>query len=178
MKIAKADLVPKETNLRQEYTSFAELEAACAEFCGHVNTRVHRVTRRVPVEMLAEEQTRLHPIPLTPHTVAFGVTRTVPPSTPMVSFEGGQYSVPARLLGQTVWARVYGQGAEEAIVLVHVGPCGPVEVARHARATPGTPRINDDHFPHTPVGRCSGNRWPATLLRPSSSPSVTVPGCG
>lgn len=152
VKIAKADLVPKDTNLRDEYTSFAELEAACEELCHHVNARVHRVTRRVPVEMLAEERTRLHPIPLTPHTVAYGVTRTVPPSTPMVSFEGGQYSVPARLLGQTVWARVHGRGADEVIVLVHVGPSGPVEVARHARATPGSPKINDDHFPHAPVG--------------------------
>jgi len=152
MKIAKADLVPKDTNLREQYTSFAELEAACQEFCDHVNTRVHRVTRRVPVEMLAEEHTRLHPIPAVPHTVAFGVTRTVPPTTPMVSFEGGQYSVPARLLGQTVWVRVHGQGADEMVVLVHVGPAGPLEVARHARATPGSPKINDDHFPHTPVG--------------------------
>ena len=59
-----------------------------------VNTRVHRVTRRVPVEMLAEEHARLHPLPAVPYTVAFGVTRTVPPSTPMVTFEGGQYSVP------------------------------------------------------------------------------------
>ena len=152
MKIAKADLVPKDTNLREQYTSFAELETACEEFCDHVNTRVHRVTRRAPVEMLAEEHARLHPIPAVPHTVAFGVTRTVPPCTPMVSFEGGQYSVPARLLGQTVWVRVHGQGADEMIVLVHVGPTGPLEVARHARATPGSPKINDDHFPHAPVG--------------------------
>lgn len=149
VKIAKADLVPKDTNLREQYTSFAELETACQEFCDHVNARVHRVTRRAPVEMLAEEHARLHPIPAAPHTVAFGVTRTVPPSTPMVSFEGGQYSVPVRLLGQTVWVRVHGQGAQEMIVLVHVGPTGPVEVAR---ATPGSPKIDDDHFPHTPVG--------------------------
>jgi hypothetical protein len=37
-----------------------------------------------------------------PHTVAFGVTRTVAAKTPMVAFDGGQYSVPAHLLGQTV----------------------------------------------------------------------------
>jgi len=152
VKIAKADLVPRDTNLREQYASFAELEAACQEFCDHVNARVHRVTRRAPVDMLAEELARLHPIPLTPHTVAFGVTRTVPATTPMVSFEGGQYSVPARLLGQTVWVRVHGHGADEMIVLVHVAPSGPLEVARHARATPGSPKINDDHFPHAPVG--------------------------
>jgi len=33
VKIAKADLVPKDTNLLQEYRSFADLEAACEAFC-------------------------------------------------------------------------------------------------------------------------------------------------
>jgi transposase len=82
VKISKADLVPKDTNLREEYASFAELEAACAEFCEKVNTRPHRLTRRPPVEMLAEERARLHPIPAVPHTVAFGTTRAVPVNTP------------------------------------------------------------------------------------------------
>ena len=49
VKIAKADLVPKDTNLLAEYASFAELEAACEAFCEQVNARVHRVTRRAPV---------------------------------------------------------------------------------------------------------------------------------
>jgi len=30
--------------------------------------------------------------------------------------------------------------------VVHHGEQGPVEVARHRRATPGSPQINDDHF--------------------------------
>ena len=30
--------------------------------------------------------------------------------------------------------------------MVHHGRQGPVEVARHRRATPGSPQINDDHF--------------------------------
>ncbi len=89
MKIAKADLVPKDTNLLQGYASFGELGAACDLFCGQVNDRVHRVTRRTPQEMLAEERARLHPIPAAAHTVAFGVTRVVPDNTPMISFEGG-----------------------------------------------------------------------------------------
>src|SRR5699024_5832031 len=74
VKIAKADLVPTEANLGEEYDSFAELEAACEEFTNKVNTREHRTTRRVPVEMLAEERGRLHALPLLPHTVAFGTT--------------------------------------------------------------------------------------------------------
>jgi hypothetical protein len=158
VKISKADLVPTDANLREEYASFAELEAACESFCEKVNIRPHRVTRRAPTEMLAEERHHLHPVPAHPHTVAFGTSRVVPPNTPMVSFETGQYSVPERLVGQTVWVRVHGRGADEQIIVVHVGEQGPVEVARHRRATPGTPQINDDHFSAPPAGAL--NRTP------------------
>lgn len=152
VKISKADLVPTDANLRDEYASFTELEAACVAFCEKVNTRVHRVTRRPPVEMLAEERLHLHPVAAHPHTVAFGTTRVVAANTPMVSFQGGSYSVPHRLLGQTVWVRAHGLGDGERIVIVHLGPDGPVEVARHARATPGSPKIDDEHFPPQPAG--------------------------
>lgn len=152
VKISKADLVPRDTNLLDEYGSFAELEAACEAFCQKVNTRPHRLTKRPPLEMLAEERIRLHPVPAVPHTVAFGTTRVVPANTPMVMFESGQYSVPHTLLGATVWVRTQGVGVDEQIVIVRVGDRGPVEVARHDRATPGTPRIDDDHFPPRPVG--------------------------
>lgn len=158
VKISKADLVPKDTNLLGEYGSFADLEAACEAFCEKVNTRPHRTTRRPPVEMLAEERLRLHPVAVNPHTVAFGTTRQVPGNTPMVTFESGQYSVPHQLMGQAVWVRTHGVGDGEQVVIVHVdetggaGGAGPVEVARHHRATPGTPRIDDDHFPPQPEG--------------------------
>ena len=152
VKIAKADLVPKDTNLREAYDSFAQLEAACEAFCAEVNARVHRVTRRAPADMLAQEVARLHPVPALPHTVAFGVTRTVASKTPMVAFDGGQYSVPAHLLSHVVWVRVHGLGADEQVIIVHVGPAGPVEVARHRRATPGSPRLDDTHFPPAPAG--------------------------
>ncbi len=146
VKVAKADLVPTDTNLREEYGSFAELEAACEAFMVEVNGRVHRVTRRVPVEMLAEERVRLHRVPEEGHTVVFGLARRVPPNTPMVSFEHGQYSVPQHLLGAQVWVRAHGAGSQEQVVVVHHGQQGPVEVARHPRATPGSPQICDDHF--------------------------------
>lgn len=148
VKIAKADLVPTEANLLGDYGSFAELEGACAAFCEQVNNRPHRVTRRAPAEMLAEERARLHPLPAHPWTAAFGVTRTVGLNTPMVAFEHGQYSVPHTLAGQTVWVRPYA----EQVVIVHVGDAGPVEVARHARTTPGSPRVVQAHFPPRPEG--------------------------
>lgn len=152
VKLAKADLVPTEVNLLPAYDSFADLEDACAVFCEQVNARIHRVTRRAPVDMLAEEGARLHPLPAAPHTLALGVTRTVAVTTPIVTFEAGQYSVPHHLLGQVVWVRVHGQGPDERVVIVHVSEHGPVEVARHARARPGSPRLADEHFPPAPAG--------------------------
>jgi transposase len=152
VKLAKADIVPKDTNLLPQYASFGELEAACRAFMSMVNARVHRVTRRVPAEMLGQERARLHPVPAQPHTVAFGVTRQVAVNTPMVDYEYGSYSVPHQLRGQTVWVRVHGAGRDERVIIVHVGEQGPVEVARHQRAEPGSPRIDDDHFPPAPPG--------------------------
>lgn len=101
--------------------------------------------------MLAEEAPRLHRIPDAAHTVAFGLSRAVPENTPMVTFENGQYSVPAYLLGARVFVRAHGAGADEQVIIVHHGSGGPVEVARHRRARPGSPAINDAHFPdHRP----------------------------
>jgi hypothetical protein len=91
----------------------------------------------------------LHRIPDTAHTVAFGLARTVPANTPMVTFENGQYSVPAYLLGARVFVRTHGTGPDEQVIIVHHGTAGPVEVARHDRARPGSPAVNDNHFPGT-----------------------------
>src|SRR3954466_2124214 len=77
VRIARADLVPTEHNLRGEFEDFGGLEAACVELGERVNTREHRVTRRAPAVMLAEERARLHPLPQVPHTVCFGQTRKV-----------------------------------------------------------------------------------------------------
>ncbi len=63
VRVAKADLVPTDTNLRTDYSSWAELVEACEVFMAKVNGREHRVTRRAPIEMLAEEQRRLHRLP-------------------------------------------------------------------------------------------------------------------
>jgi hypothetical protein len=158
VKVAKADLVPTDANLLPEYASFAELQQACTLFCEQVNTREHRITRRAPVEMLAEERTRLHTLPAHPYTAAFGLARTVPANTPMITFEHGQYSVPHALLGKTVWVRPHG----EQVVVVHVGDDGPIEVARHLRATPGSPRVNDAHFPPQPEGPLNRTPRPTT----------------
>ena len=48
--------------------------------------------------------------------------------------------------------RSHGVGNDERIVRMHQSGDGPVEVARHARARPGSPMIEDTHFPdHAPT---------------------------
>jgi hypothetical protein len=145
---AKADLVPTDHNLLDEYEDFAALEAACQVFCDRVNSREHRVTRRAPVVMLAEERARLHPLPKVAHTVCFGQTRRVSAQS-TISVGSAIYSVPSSLVDERVWARVAGS----ELVVVHAdGADGPREVARHALTTPGSPSINDEHYPPRPAG--------------------------
>jgi transposase len=144
VRIAKADLVPKDVNLLEEYRSFAVLEAACRTFCEEVNGRVHRETRRRPVEMLAEEAQRLHPLPKQPFTVAFGTTRRVNWDA-TISVEAVRYSVPHLLIDTRVWARFHG----DELVVTAVDPTSgtAAEVARHQRGTPGSPVIAESHYP-------------------------------
>ena len=148
VKLAKADIVPTETNLLPQYSSFVDVETACTAFMELVNTRVHRATGRVPAEMLETERTQLHAVPDLPHTAALGVTRKVPDNTPMITFEHGQYSTPSTLLGQSVWVRHH-PGTDEVIICA-LDDGGPIEVARHRRTTRGTPAIDDAHFPDHP----------------------------
>jgi hypothetical protein len=146
VRVAKADLVPTDANLLGEYPDWAALEAACTDFCDTVNRRMHRVTQRAPVEMLAEEVKRLHQLPEHPYTTAFGLARTVGIDQPTIQWDWAVYSVPHRLAGQPVWVRAHG----DEIIVTHLGPAGPVEVARHQVTTPGNPRIDPAHFPPAP----------------------------
>jgi transposase len=77
VKIAKADLVPTDANLRGGYACFAELVAACQQWCEHINARVHRETGTAAVDRLAVERAHLHVLPAEPHTMALGAERLV-----------------------------------------------------------------------------------------------------
>jgi hypothetical protein len=143
----QADLVPTDANLLDEYQSWAELVDACEALMAEVNGREHRVTRRVPAEMLVEEQQRLHRLPDVAYTAVFGETRRVSWSA-TISYGGVPYSVPHTLADETVWVRVDG----DQIVITHCPASGPVEVARHSRSTPGHPMIDDAHYPPRPAG--------------------------
>ena len=148
VRIAKADLLPSDHNLRPAYGSFAELEQACEKWMADVNSRPHRSTMEPPVFRLATEHERLHRLPRVPHTVCFGETRKVNWQS-VISVGGARYSVPHELIDRRVWARSDGH---ELVVIDADDPNGPREVARHRLTTPGSPQINDQHYPPRPPG--------------------------
>ncbi len=147
VRIAKADLVPKETNLRGQYGSFGELVAACEAWCEHINARVHRETGEAPVHRLADERVRLHPLPAEPHVSALGEERLVYEDQ-TVRFGSVRYSTPPGHVDTRVWCRVVG----EELVIVAMTGTGTREIARHVLSTPGNPSIVDAHYPNHPVG--------------------------
>jgi transposase len=152
VKIAKRDLVPTSVNLRAAYGSFAEIEQACDGFMAEVNGRVHRETRRAPIEMLGEERFRLHQIPEHPYTAAFGTSRQVHDKDSTIRVEQVRYSVPHQHAGRQVFVRFHG----EEIVVTGIVDGVPVEIARHRKSRPGSPVIVDEHYPESARG--SGRR--------------------
>ena len=158
VKIAKADLVPAAANLREEYASFAELEADCDAWCERVNARVHRESAAVPAGRLPAERALLHPLPGDPYVLALGEERLVNDDQ-TIRFGSVRYSTPPGHVGQRVWCRVH--GAE--LVIVARSGTGLAEIARHPLSTPGNPRIDDEHYPHHPGG--NGPRQPRPRAR-------------
>jgi hypothetical protein len=141
VRVAKADLVPTDYNLLDDYRSFAELARACEALMGELNGRPHAMTRRPPVELLEIEQRYLHAIPDSAFTAAFGESRTVSWSS-LISFRGARYSVPDRLCETQVWVRV---AAGEVIITAGEGSAA-AEVARHRLVGPGHTQIRDEHY--------------------------------
>jgi hypothetical protein len=144
--MAKADLVPKDTNLRGVYASFRELVAACQEWGDHVNARMHRETGAAPLDRLAVEGAHLHALPADPHAAALGEERLVNDDQ-TVRFGSVRYSTPPGHVDTKVWCRVVG----EELAIVAMTATGAAEIARHALSTPGNPRIVDEHTPTTPA---------------------------
>ena len=93
VKIAKADLVPTDHNLREEYADWRSWSRR-ASSSWLMSTR-GRTARRVrpPVILLAQEHEHLHRVPRLPHTLCFGETRKVDWQA-TVSVGDAVYSVP------------------------------------------------------------------------------------
>ena len=152
VKIAKADLVPTDHNLREQYADWQALEPACQEFMADVNTRPHRATRQPPVMLLAQEHEHLHRLPRLPHTLCFGQTRKVDRQA-TVSVGDAIYSVPHELIGERVWVRAEG----EQLVVVHID--------RDAGAAGGRPAPADHAGPPEHPGRALPARPAGALER-------------
>lgn len=151
VKIAKADLVPTGVNLRGEYASFAELQAACAQWTHDINHR-HHAAGFVPAERLKEELAILHPVPAEPYQLAVGQVRSVPVNTPMVTYDHVQYSVPYALMGTKVMVR---QDLTNSVVVITARDGDGItrHVASHTLGVRGDIMIDEAHFPpNTPSG--------------------------
>jgi transposase len=169
VKIAKADLVPTDANLRGDYASFVELVGACDAFSDKVNAREHRETGRAPADMVVEERRLLHVVPADPYAAALGETRRVGDDQ-TIRFGSVRYSTPDGHQGTKVWCRVVG----EELVIVGRRPGGLAEIARHELSTPGRPRIDPAHYPHHPGG--NGPRTPRP--RPRTEAEIAFLGLG
>lgn len=100
VKIAKADIVPTETNLLPAYRTFEDLRQACRDFMQTVNNRPHKEIKRAPSEMIVEERQKLHPVPEAPYAAAFGETRKVDKSDSTIRFGSGiRFPTPCRRMG-------------------------------------------------------------------------------
>ena len=173
VRIAKADLVPTDANLRPAYESFVQLADACALFMDEVNGRVHRETMRIPAHALLVEQQRLHPLPAAPFPTALGMTRTVH-TDQTIRFGSVRYSTPPGFVGAEAWARVVG----EELVICAKTATGLSEIARHHVSTPGNPRIDLDHYPDHPQDPTGMPRPPKTQARTLAEAEFLALGSG
>jgi transposase len=120
-----------ETNLLsgREFRSLEHLNEVTAWWLAEVaDVRVHRQTKRRPIDLFAEEQPHLIPLPERPYEVAEVVYRTVD-AEGMIPYSQNRYSAPWQYIGQVLPVRI----TEEEVVIY-----GPrlERLARHARFPP------------------------------------------
>ena len=133
VRFAKSDLIP--------YEGFASLDAAnqaAGAWCTEVNAEIHYETRARPAERLEVERALFRALPAARPAVACGEPRKVD-RLATVRFASARYSVPHRLVGQTVQV----QASDRDVVIMHRG----VAVAEHALLAPGEASIADAHYP-------------------------------
>jgi transposase len=110
----------------RRFASLVDLNAQAAQWRDDIaNHRVHDDTGKVPALVFAhEEHPRLKPVPATPFDVD-DVESVVVTKSFRVTFDRNRYSVPWRLVGQTVLVRA----TDETVAIF----LGPKQVAAHRR---------------------------------------------
>ncbi len=115
----------------------------------------HSETCAVPTQRLAAERQVLRPLPSLRPPLRRGEARKVN-RLATVRLGSARYSVPAKLVGQSVEVAA----ADHQVVICH----GEVEVARHPLVAPGEASITDDHY----GGPRAGGDRPSRPIRPRS----------
>lgn len=133
VRFTKSDLIPYEG-----FASLDEANQAGAQWCAEVNAEIHYETRARPTERLAVELPLLRALPATRPVVACGEQRKVD-RLATIRFCSARYSVPHRLVGETVTV----QASDRDVVIMYLG----VPVAQHALLAPGEASIADAHYP-------------------------------
>lgn len=147
VRLAKDDILPRDTNLVDAYETFGQLEAACQAFMDKINARPHRTTGLVPAEVLREvEAKHLGPLPVDTHPSVFGELRKVPANTPMITYQQAVYSVPEELMGRQVYITEQSSPDVDEVVIYFHDIDGVEEVARHVKGARGDSRIDPSHF--------------------------------
>jgi transposase len=132
---AKSDLMVPQV----PFAGLAAANAAAAAWCAEVNGAVHSEICAVPAEQLVIERELLAPLPSLRASIGRQVTRKVDRLS-CVRFGSARYSVPVRLIGETVRLRT-----DDGRLLVIMTAAGQV-VAEHVLVAPGEASVRDEHY--------------------------------
>ena len=132
---AKADLMVPQA----PFAGLAAANAAAAAWCAEVNAAVHSEICAVPAEQLVIERELLGPLPSLRASIGRQVVRKVDRLS-CVRFGSARYSVPVRLIGESVKLRT-----DDGRLLVIMTAAGQV-VAEHVLVAPGEASVRDEHY--------------------------------
>lgn len=123
-----------------------DANAGAAAWCAEVNSRVHTETQAVPDERVVASLGALRALPSLRPPLRRGEQRKVDRLS-TVRFGSARYSVPARLVGQSVSVVASGNR-------ITISTDDDI-VAEHALVAPGEASLHDDHYggPRKPPGR-------------------------
>src|SRR5207248_6831992 len=132
---AKSDLMVPQA----PFGGLAAANAAAVAWCAEVNGAVHSEICAVPAGQLVIERELLGPLPSLRASIGRQVVRKVDRLS-CVRFASARYSVPVRLIGETVKLRT-----DDGRLLVIMTAAGQV-VAEHVLVAPGEASVRDEHY--------------------------------
>jgi transposase len=133
---AKRDLMVP----RQPFADLAAANVAAAEWCVETNAAQHAEIAAVPADRLETERPLLRSLPSLRLEIGSRPTNRKVDKLSCVRFGSARYSVPCRLIGQTVTITT------TATMIMVVQPVTGEVLAEHALVGPGETSILDDHY--------------------------------